>query len=131
MSRRDDFIHRVRDVCTERSWIFEPGSVEIPFEDGRRQRVDLEFFTFEDEELVRIHTGIGSTEHIDDERLVTALGLNFRLPHGALAIHKNDLVMVDTLMVSEADTTEIAAALAYLAETADHFEKTMFGRDVN
>ena len=57
--------------------------------------------------------------------------MNFRLPHGALAIYKDDLVMVDTLMVQEAGPAEITAAIAYLAETADQYEKTMFGPDVN
>jgi hypothetical protein len=128
---REDFLSALDLICAERNWSIEPGCIEIRFADKRRQRVAFEFFSFEDQELLRIHSVIGSTKKIKSDRLNTALGLNFRLPHGALAIHKNDLVMVDTLMVKEAGPVEISAAIVYLAETADHYEKTMFGPDVN
>ena len=131
MSNRENFNSKCQDICADRGWIFEPGSVEIPFENGRRQCVAIEFFSFEDQPLVRIHSVIGSTRKIGAHRLNTALSLNFRLPHGALAIHRDELVMVDTLMVEEADPAEISAAFAYLAENADHYEKTMFGPDEN
>ncbi len=131
MPNREDFNSTLQGICADRSWSFEPGCVEIQFADKRRQRVAFEFFSFEGRELVRIHSVIGSTRKIDSDRLNTALGLNFRLPHGALAIYKDDLVMVDTLMVQEAGPAEITAAIAYLAETADQYEKTMFGPDVN
>jgi hypothetical protein len=39
------------------------------------------------------------------------------------------LVMVDTLILSDADPAEIEATVGYLAETADYYERTMFGPD--
>jgi hypothetical protein len=131
VSTREDFNLECERICAERSWTYEPGVVEIPCGEGRRQRVLISFFSFEELERVRLHTVIGSTRKIDHNRLNTALGLNFRLPHGALAIHKEHLVMVDTLMLQEANGEAIAAAFGYLAETADHYEMTMFGPDVH
>jgi hypothetical protein len=37
--------------------------------------------------------------------------------------------MVDTLMLADADPGEVRATLSYLAETADYYERTMFGPD--
>ncbi len=131
MSNREDFDRECQRICADRGWTFASGSVEIPCAKERLQRVAFAFFSFEDQELVRLHTIIGSTNQIDSTRLNTALSLNFRLPHGALAIHENDLVMVDTLMLREAGPDAISTAFAYLAETADHYEETIFGHDVH
>ena len=131
MPNREDFIRSCEQVCEDEEWTLEPGRIEIDFESGRHQSVSFEFFEFEGQALVRLHSRIGSTKHIDPVRLTSALSLNFRLPHGALAVHKDELVIVDTMMVSEADPAEIAAAFGYLAETADHYERTMFGPDIH
>lgn len=130
-SNREDFSRECQRICADRGWTFESGSVEIPCANERRQRVAFTFFFYEDREIVRLHSIIGSTKKINSTRLNTALSLNFRLPYGALAIHKNDLVMVDTLMLKEASHDEISTAFSYLAETADHYEATMFGPDVH
>ena len=131
MSNREDFSRECQRICADRGWTFESGSALIPCSNERRQRVVFAFFSFEDQELVRLHTVIGSTNQIDSTRLNTALSLNFRLPHGALAIHKDDLVIVDTLTLRETGADAISTAFAYLAETADHYEETMFGPDVH
>jgi hypothetical protein len=39
------------------------------------------------------------------------------------------LVVLETLMLEEADPSEIEASVRYLAETADYYEKTLFGGD--
>lgn len=129
MSAREAFEALREQVCEEAGWTASKGGVEVVFPDGRRQRVGLEFFDFEGSELVRFHTTIGSSERIEPLRLTTALRLNFGLPHGSLALKNELLVMVDTLLVKDADPDEIRATIRYLAETADHFEKTMFGGD--
>jgi hypothetical protein len=37
--------------------------------------------------------------------------------------------MIDTLMLEDADAAEIEASIGYLAETADYYEKVLFGTD--
>jgi len=63
------------------------------------------------------------------DRLATALNINFGLPHGCLAVKDDMLVMVDTQILADADAGEVLAAVGYLAETADYYERTMFGPD--
>ena len=57
--------------------------------------------------------------------------INFSLPHGAMAVRSDELVMVDTLILADADPGEIEASLEYLAATADHYEASIFGPDVH
>ena len=129
MSKRDEFEATCARLCQEQGWVFGRGRVEVKLGDGRHQVVWLEFFEFEEEELVRLYTTIGSRKGIGAAKLANALRLNFGLPHGALAVRDDQLVMIDTLLVEDADPGEIEASVAYLAETGDHFEKTMFGPD--
>ncbi len=84
---------------------------------------------FENQELVRLHTTIGQTRALGEERMVLALQINARLAHGALALRDGELVMIDTLMLKDADPAEVEASLSYLALTADYYEKMLFGTD--
>jgi hypothetical protein len=129
VSARERFDRVCEQVCEGQGWGHSETQFEIKFEEGRRQIVFLEFFDFEGEELVRFYTVIGSVKSMNPLKLTQALRLNFGLPHGALAVRDDELVMIDTLMVEDADPGEIEASAAYLAETGDHFEKTMFGSD--
>jgi hypothetical protein len=124
-----EFEAAVDAACKRQGWKRERDEIEVALEDGRRQRVLLEPFEFEDEPLVRVISGIGPSDHIEPLHLTTALRLNYGLPHGALALRDNQLVLVDTLLGDEPDEDEIEAVVSYLAETADHFERTMFGTD--
>ena len=125
----ESFDRVVDAVCKERGWSRDKQRIEVPLEGGRHQDVMLENFEFEDEALVRVYTWIGPTEDIEPLRLNTALRLNFGLPHGSLALKNDRLAMVDTLLVEDPDPAEIEASIGYLAETADHFERTIFGGD--
>ena len=125
----EEFLAVVDAVCREQGWKRERLRIEVPTDGGRRQTVTLEPLDFEDEELVRVASPIGPTTHIDPLHLNTALHLNYGLPHGALALRDDRLVLVDTLMADDPDTEEIEAVVGYLAETADHFERTLFGPD--
>lgn len=129
MSHRDAFRERLEDVCHEQGWGVAPDRVEFKLDGGRRQIVSLQDFDFEGSELVRLWSVIGDASRIDAARLTQALRVSFGLPHGALALHDDKLVIVDTLVARDADPGEIRAVLRYLAETADHFERTMFGVD--
>ncbi len=129
MAARDDFEALCTRIATERGWLFDGDHFDAKLEDGRHQKVLLDYFDFEGTELVRVYTLIGSIREIEPLRLTQALRLNFGLPHGALAVRADDLVMTDTLVVEDADEGEIEGVVVYLAETGDHFEKTIFGPD--
>jgi len=125
----NEFLAVVDQVCQGQGWTRDRYTIEVPIDGGRRQTVTLDAFDFEDEEHVRVVSPIGPTEHIDPLHLNTALRLNFGLPHGALAMAEDRLVLVDTMLADEPDAEEIEAVIEYLAETADHFERTIFGTD--
>ncbi|UCE85102.1 MAG: hypothetical protein JSU66_12195 [Deltaproteobacteria bacterium] len=129
MATQEVFGQICRRVCQQQGWELLPSGVQITFADGRHQLVSLEFFESEREELVRLYTTIGAVDGMDARRLVAALRINARLAHGALAVRDDALVMIDTLMLEDADAAEIEASIAYLAETADYYEKVLFGTD--
>ena len=62
-------------------------------------------------------------------RLVTALRANDELAHGALAIRDEDLCLVDTLLIEDADVHAVAASIEFLARAADDYEEVLFGTD--
>ena len=82
-----------------------------------------------DEELVRFFTTIGDATELSDVRLRLALRLNTEMAHGAIGVRDDHLVMTDTLLLKDADADEIAASVSYLAETADYYEKQLYGTD--
>jgi hypothetical protein len=129
VTTHEGFPQLLRQVCRESSWELLPSGVRVSTPEGRHQLVELEFFQFKDEDLVRLHTTIGELEELSPTRLKIALHINADLAHGCLAIKRDQLVMADTLMLKDADYGEIEASISYLAETADHYEKTIFGTD--
>ncbi len=131
LSERERFNRIYSEVCGARQWLAQPSEVEVKLESGRRQIVYLQFFDHQGRSMVRFYTVIGSTERIKPVRLQFALEINYQLPHGAMAVKGSELVMTDTLILADADPSEIEASLAYLAETADHYEASMFGPDVH
>ena len=129
MASQENFAQICRRVCVERDWKLLPSGVEVAFPNGRHQLVELEFFQFKDQDLVRFFTMIGDVEQLGPVRLTVALRINCELAHGSLAIREEHLVMTDTLMLDDADFGEIEASIAYLAETADFYEKAIFDTD--
>jgi hypothetical protein len=129
MTTQEGFPQVLKQVCRERSWELLPSGVQVSWPNGRRQLVELEFFQFKDEDLVRLRTTIGELEELSPTRLKIALHINADLAHGCLAVKSDHLVMTDTLMLRDAGYREVEASISYLAETADHYEKTIFGTD--
>ncbi len=127
--QRDRFEALSAEVCRARDWKWDGQRIELPLADGRRQQVHLDYFTHEDREMVRLYSTIGSTRRILADRLVFALELNWSMPHGSMAVHDGMLLLVDTLLLADADPGEIEASASFLAETADCYEKSMFGPD--
>ncbi len=129
MSEQERFSRIYAEVCERRGWVSSSGQVDVKLDDGRHQIVRLEFFEHDGRELVRLATTIGSTRRIRTDKLADALRTNYRLPHGALAVHEDHLMMVDTLVVADADPGEVESSILFLAQMADQLEATMFGPD--
>jgi len=129
MSARDAFLGRCAEVCEARQWVSSQGQVDVKLDGGRHQVIRFEYLEHDGRELARLVTTIGSTERIRADRLTHALRMNYGLPHGAMAMKDEMLVMVDTLVLAFADMGEIEASILYLAEMADRMEQSIFGPD--
>jgi hypothetical protein len=120
-----------RRVCRERGWELLPSGIHVALEGARHQLVSLELFEARGREMVRLSTTVGSAREIGEARLARALHWNAELAHGAFAVSEGDLVMLDTLLLRDVDAGELEAAVAYLAETADRYERLMFEADTH
>ena len=129
MTGKDKFQETCEAVCEKRGWSLAAHQIDVPTKGSRKQVVYFNFFNYETREMVKLHTVIGSTARIRPERLIFALELNFRLPHGCLAVDKENLVMVDTLILEEVDSVEFESAVDFLAKTGDQYEAALFARD--
>jgi hypothetical protein len=118
-----------RNVCEEQGWDLQPSGVHVGLDGGRHQVVSLEIFEHEHDELVRFSSTIGEAGKLTPVRLTIALRINAELAHGAFAVKEDQLVMVDTLLLEDADPSEIEAAIRYLAQTADYYERVIFETD--
>jgi hypothetical protein len=129
LAGQEHFAQILKSVCRDRGWELLPTGVQVGLPNDRGQLIEIEFFEFKREELVRLFTTIGEVEGMNAVRLTIALRINTELAHGCLAVHEEHLVMTDTLMLRDADPAEVEASIGYLAETADYYEKTMFETD--
>ena len=129
MITKKAFADICRRVCEEQGWELLPSGVHVQWADGRHQLVELEVFQHEKKDLVRLFTTIGTIENMTPVRLTIALRINAELAHGAFAVKNDHLVMVETLKLDDADPSETEAAIRYLAETADYYEKAIFETD--
>ena len=129
MADKEHFAKILERACRDRGWELLPSGVRVSLPNDRAQLIEIEFFQFKHEELVRLFTTIGEVDGMSAVRLTVALRINTELAHGCLAVHEDHLVMTDTLMLRDADSAEIEASIAYLAETADYYEKTLFETD--
>ena len=124
------FADSCRAACANQGWELLPTGVLVLLGDGRRQLVSIEFFEYQEEELVRLWSATGPVSALSREQLATALDSNMHLAHGALAIKDDDLCLVDTLP-GDADENDVAACIEFLARSADEYERVVFGTDVN
>ncbi len=129
MAGQEHFAQILKRACRDRGWELLPTGISVSWPNGRRQLIELKFFQFKKEELVRLFTTIGEVAGMSVLRLTVALRTNAELAHGCLAIQEDHLVMTDTLMLRDAGLQVIEASISYLAETADHYEHTIFGTD--
>ena len=129
MTSEQRFRELCRDLCDHHGWELRPNGVHVPLPGGRGQVVSLDLFQFEERDMVRLTTVIGSASAANTVRLNIAMRLNAELAHGAFAVREDDLIMTDTLLLADVDPDELEGALRYLAETADRHEEQIFGTD--
>jgi len=125
----NEFARAVDAVCREQGWKRDGATIELDTDAGAARRVALEPIELDDELLVRVAAPVGPSAEVDALHLETALRLNYGLPHGALALHGEQLALVDMLLADDPDREEIEAVVRYLAEAAEQFERTIFGAD--
>lgn len=129
MATQESFAQICRSVCDAQGWELLPTGIVVRWGDGRHQVVSLEFFEFENQNLVRLFTTIGDIPDLSRDRLAMALRVNAGLAHGAIAIKYDELCMTATLVLEDADPGEVESVVSYLARTADYYERAFFGTD--
>lgn len=124
-----EHVKLINEVCMRQGWQHDGPDVSIAFGDGRHQLVQSELYLFEGEEMIRLYTRVGSLSRLSDTQRSALLGLNFSLAFGALASIGDDLVMTETMLMRDTVHDQLAYAIRFLADTADGYEKEIFGTD--
>ena len=124
----DELLNRLGD---SRGWEVDGRFVTVNVVGGRTQTVRCEEVDEGDGLMVRVSTEIGDAQQLDADRLRAALGLNWRLRHGSLAIHSQMLKMTHFLTAKRLPDELLVEVVEYLAHTADTYEKHLFGVDVS
>jgi hypothetical protein len=81
--------------------------------------------------MLRFTTQIGPVDRLESTRLRSALELNFRLPHGCLAVDGAHLVMTNTRPLKTTTPETSGAVIEFIARQADQYEKLIFQTDVH
>ncbi len=118
-------------MCREQGWELLPGGVRVSLPGGRSQLVDMERYELEARERLRLLTRIGPFAELGVVRMEVALRKNADLERGAFAIREEALVMTETFALDEMGADEFEAAVRFLAEMADSYEKGIFATDEN
>jgi len=98
--------------------------------DGRAQRVSVRIARADDGKWLRVFSRIGRVAALSPESLRRALAVNFEMLGGAIALHRDELVVVQTLLAQEIGEGELRAAVVSAATLADQYERSFFGADV-
>lgn len=125
----------VESVCTLRGWKSSRAAgaltLTIPQAGTRKQQVAVSEFKDENEAMVRFTTSIGDADRLDPAQLRSALKLNFRMPHGCLAVDGTRLVMTDARPLKTSTPETTGDALEFLARQADQYEQLIYKTDVH
>jgi hypothetical protein len=103
----------------------------IPQAGNRKQVIAVSQFEDEGRAMLRFTSRIGETDDLEQSRLLSALKLNIRMPHGCLAVDGTHLVMTETrpLQTSSPETT--GDTLEFMARQADQYERLIYKTDVH
>ena len=124
-----EHIELISEVCQRQGWAHDGPDITLVLGDHRKQLVKSEVFLFEGEEIIRLYTRVGPLSKLSETQLSALLGLNFSLAFGALASYGEALVMTETLLMRELVHSQLVYAVRFLAETADGYEKLIYGTD--
>ncbi len=126
----------VEEIARARGWKSAPDAggyaIDVPQgKSGRRQAVRADEFRDGDELMARFTTRIGKIDKLDARRLRSALELNFRLPHGCLAVDGDHLVMTDTRPLRTTTPETSGDVIDFIARQADAYEKMIYRTDIH
>ena len=106
-------------------------SIEVPLDGGRTQMIERQVFHEDGEDYIRFFSVIGPITDFDERRFKAALRLNWTMLFGAFALFDDQLAIVDTFLIREADPDEVRLSVGHMAKTADRYEQLTFGTDKN
>jgi len=118
-------------ICAAAGWKQVAAAVDLDLDGERSQRVMHEMYDDGDERLLRVYSVVGPASVLDERRIRAALGLNWRLKYGAIAIWENKLVVTRSFLERDVDEDELRLAIEFIARTADEYEKHIYRRDAN
>lgn len=121
----------VVDVCLRKDWECDGQQATLALDCGRHQVLSFEEFLLDGMEMLRIVTVVGPVADLSEIQLNAVLGLNRSLAYGALAIAGDELVMVDTFLLQGDCHDLLASAMAFIAETADRYEREIYHTDIH
>lgn len=125
----------LQDVSKLKGWKTDPSregpGFDVPQGSKRWQFVAADEFKDGAQAMVRFTTRIGAAEKLEAGRLRSALELNYRLPHGCLAVEGGHLVMTDTRPLAGLTTDAASTVVEFIARHADQYEKLIFQTDVH
>ncbi len=121
-------------IARQRGWETgqERGQATLSVPQGpRSQVVSVTEFGDGGEPMVRYTTRIGKAAALEGARMRAALEVNYRLPHGCLAIDGDQLVLTATRPLAATTPETSGEAIGFIARQADAYEKFIFGTDVH
>ena len=124
-----EIVESIAEACNWQVADEEAGSIsiEVPTGSGRTQIVLITQDTdVADQLIVRYWSVIGPADGIEFKR---CLEENAKLSYGAFALRDDQLVLMDTQLVQDADPMEVGASIGNLAAFADRYERDLFGVD--
>jgi hypothetical protein len=123
----------VARMCRLENWSHEPAGdgfvIDVPQLEKRNQRVFATTFMNGTDAIVRFTSKVGDSGKIDGDRAKSALQLNFKMPHGCMAIDREILVFTDTAPLRLTTPEASGQVVRYIAKQADVYEKLLFGAD--
>lgn len=122
---------QLKAISAQCGWEYKltPGRMflVIPVQESRHQNVCVtQDHDIAGQVIARFWTVIGPAESIDP---VKCLRKNAEFAYGSFAVQGDDLVLVDTHLVSEATPIQLTSAISNLATYADVCEEQWFKSD--
>ena len=96
--------------------------------DGRVQRVSIRLTRADSGKWLRVFSRIGRVEALSAQSMRRALAVNFEMLGGAIALHRDELVVMQSLLAHGMGEGELLAAVESVASLADQYEQSIFGR---